>query len=128
MRKAHSPVPSARAKLLRVANKGTIFLDEVGELPMATQARLLRVLETGEYIRVGGQKIMKTDIRIVAATNVNMRKAISEGRFREDLYYSSTPFQYRYRRCATAAKTFCCCSASLPCRWPRNIICQNNPL
>ncbi len=69
------------------ANKGTIFLDEVGELPMATQARLLRVLETGEYIRVGGQKIMKTDVRIVAATNVNMRKAISEGRFREDLYY-----------------------------------------
>ena len=70
-----------------VANKGTIFLDAVGELPMATQARLLRVLETGEYIRVGGQKIMKTDVRIVAATNVNMRKAISEGRFREDLYY-----------------------------------------
>ena len=70
-----------------VANKGTIFLDEVGELPLATQARLLRVLETGEYIRVGGQKIMKTDVRIVAATNVNMPKAVSEGRFREDLYY-----------------------------------------
>ena len=69
------------------ANKGTIFLDEVGELPIATQARLLRVLETGEYIRVGGQKIMKTDVRIVAATNVNMHKAITEGRFREDLYY-----------------------------------------
>ena len=70
-----------------IANKGTIFLDEVGELPLATQARLLRVLETGEYIRVGGQKIMKTNVRIVAATNVNMHKAISEGRFREDLYY-----------------------------------------
>lgn len=70
-----------------VANNGTIFLDEVGELPMATQARLLRVLETGEYIRVGGQKIMKTNVRIVAATNVNMRKAISEGQFREDLFY-----------------------------------------
>ena len=70
-----------------VANKGTIFLDEVGELPMATQARLLRVLETGEYIRVGGQQILKTDVRIVAATNVNIRKAIREGRFREDLYY-----------------------------------------
>lgn len=69
------------------ANKGTIFLDEVGELPLATQARLLRVLETGEYIRVGGQKIMKTDVRIVAATNVNMRRAVSEGRFREDLFY-----------------------------------------
>jgi DNA-binding NtrC family response regulator len=70
-----------------VANKGTIFLDEVGELPMATQARLLRVLETGEYIRVGGTKVMKTDVRIVAATNVNIQKAISENRFREDLYY-----------------------------------------
>ena len=69
------------------ADGGTIFLDEVGELPIATQARLLRVLETGEYIRVGGQKIMKTNVRIVAATNVNMRKAISEGKFREDLYY-----------------------------------------
>ena len=70
-----------------IANKGTIFHDEVGELPIATQARLLRVLETGEYIRVGGQKIMKTDVRIVAATNVNMHKAVSEGRFREDLFY-----------------------------------------
>ena len=70
-----------------IANKGTIFLDEVGELPIQTQARLLRVLETGEYIRVGGTEIMKTDVRIVAATNVNMRKAVSEGRFREDLYY-----------------------------------------
>lgn len=70
-----------------IANKGTIFMDEVGELPMATQARLLRVLETGEYIRVGGQEVRKTDVRIVAATNVNMAKAISEGRFREDLYY-----------------------------------------
>ncbi len=70
-----------------IANKGTIFLDEVGELPLATQARLLRVLETGEYIRVGGQQVLKTDVRVVAATNVNMRKAISEGRFREDLYY-----------------------------------------
>lgn len=70
-----------------IANKGTIFLDEVGELPIATQARLLRVLETGEYIRVGGQEVRKTDVRIVAATNVNMKKAVSEGRFREDLYY-----------------------------------------
>ena len=70
-----------------IANKGTIFLDEVGELPIQTQARLLRVLETGEYIRVGGQEVRKTDVRIVAATNVNMRKAVSEGRFREDLYY-----------------------------------------
>ncbi len=70
-----------------VADKGTLFLDEVGELPMATQARLLRVLENGEYIPVGGTEIRKTDVRIVAATNVNIRQAISEGRFREDLYY-----------------------------------------
>lgn len=70
-----------------IANKGTIFLDEVGELPIQTQARLLRVLETGEYIRVGGTEIRKTNVRIVAATNVNMRKAVSQGRFREDLYY-----------------------------------------
>lgn len=77
------------------ANKGTLFLDEVGELPMATQARLLRVLETGEYIPVGATDVRKTDVRIVAATNVNIRKAISEGRFREDLYYrlNSIPIQ-----------------------------------
>lgn len=78
-----------------VANKGTLFLDEVGELPPATQARLLRVLETGEYIPVGATDVKKTDVRIVAATNVNIRKAISEGRFREDLYYrlNSIPIQ-----------------------------------
>ena len=70
-----------------VANKGTLFLDEVGELPIATQARLLRVLENGEYIPVGATEVRKTDVRIVAATNVNIRQAISEGRFREDLYY-----------------------------------------
>ena len=69
------------------ANKGTLFLDEVGELPMATQARLLRVLENGEYIPVGATEVHKTDVRVVAATNVNIRRAISEGRFREDLYY-----------------------------------------
>ena len=78
-----------------VANKGTLFLDEVGELPLATQVRLLRVLETGEYIPVGSTEVRKTDVRIVAATNVNIRQAISEGRFREDLYYrlNSIPIQ-----------------------------------
>lgn len=70
-----------------VADKGTLFLDEVGDLPLETQALLLRVLETGEYIRVGGTEVRKTDVRIVAATNVNLRKAITEGRFREDLFY-----------------------------------------
>lgn len=69
------------------ANKGTLFLDEVGELPIATQARLLRVLENGEYIPVGATDVRKTDVRVVAATNVNIQRAISEGRFREDLYY-----------------------------------------
>ena len=69
------------------ANGGTIFLDEVGELPLSTQARLLRVLESGEYIKVGSSKVQKTDVRIVAATNVNFKDAIAEGRFREDLYY-----------------------------------------
>lgn len=78
-----------------VANKGTLFLDEVGELPIATQARLLRVLETGEYIPVGATEVKKTDVRIIAATNVNILRAISEGRFREDLYYrlNSIPIQ-----------------------------------
>ena len=70
-----------------VANKGTLFLDEVGELPIATQARLLRVLENGEYIPVGATEVRKTDVRIVAATNVNIERAISEGKFRSDLYY-----------------------------------------
>ncbi len=69
------------------ANGGTIFLDEVGELPLATQARLLRVLESGEYIKVGSSKVQKTNVRIVAATNVNLTEAIADGRFREDLFY-----------------------------------------
>ncbi len=70
-----------------VADGGTLFLDEVGELPLATQARLLRVLESGEFIPVGASQVKKTNVRIVAATNVNMQEAISRGRFREDLYY-----------------------------------------
>ena len=68
-------------------NGGTIFLDEVGELPMTTQARLLRVLENGEFIKVGSSKVQKTDVRIVAATNLDMEKAVAEGKFREDLFY-----------------------------------------
>lgn len=77
----------ARKGYFEVANGGTIFLDEVGELPLATQARLLRVLETGEYIRVGSSKVQKTDVRVVAATNLNIPAAIEKGKFREDLYY-----------------------------------------
>ena len=69
------------------ADQGTIFLDEVAELPLPTQARLLRVLQTGEFIRVGSSKVQKTDVRVVAATNTNLQAAIAEGKFREDLYY-----------------------------------------
>ena len=77
----------ARKGYFEVANDGTLFLDEVGELPMATQARLLRVLENGEFIKVGSSNIQKTNVRVVAATNVNIPEAIEKGRFREDLYY-----------------------------------------
>ena len=69
------------------ADGGTLFLDEVGELPLATQARLLRVLQSGEFMRVGSSKVMKTDVRVIAATNVNLMHAVSKGKFREDLYY-----------------------------------------
>ena len=76
-----------RAGYFEVADGGTIFLDEVGELPLTTQVRLLRVLENGEFIKVGSSKVQKTDVRIVAATNVNMQQAIKKNKFREDLYY-----------------------------------------
>ncbi|MDF2437170.1 MAG: sigma-54-dependent Fis family transcriptional regulator [Bacteroidota bacterium] len=77
----------ARKGYFEVANGGTIFLDEVAEMPMATQARLLRVLESGEFIKVGSSKVLKTDVRVVAATNVNIQLAIEKGKFREDLFY-----------------------------------------
>ncbi|MBN2728757.1 MAG: sigma-54-dependent Fis family transcriptional regulator [Bacteroidales bacterium] len=77
----------ARKGYFEVANTGTIFLDEVAELPLSTQVRLLRVLESGEFMRVGSSKVIKTDVRLVAATNVNLSEAISNGKFREDLYY-----------------------------------------
>lgn len=76
-----------RKGYFEVADGGTIFLDEVGELPIPTQARLLRVLESGEFIKVGSSKVQKTNVRIVAATNVNLTQAVSEGKFREDLFY-----------------------------------------
>ncbi len=78
---------SDRKGYFEVANEGTIFLDEVAELPMSTQVRLLRVLETGEFIKVGSSKSEKTNVRVVAATNVNLTQRVSEGKFREDLYY-----------------------------------------
>ncbi|MBS1651980.1 MAG: sigma-54-dependent Fis family transcriptional regulator [Bacteroidetes bacterium] len=77
----------ARKGYFEVANGGTIFLDEVGELPLATQARLLRVLESGEYLRVGSSKVHKTDVRVVAATNINFNRALDQQKFRTDLYY-----------------------------------------
>ncbi|MBT3560986.1 MAG: sigma-54-dependent Fis family transcriptional regulator [Flavobacteriaceae bacterium] len=78
---------NARKGYFEVADGGTIFLDEVGELPLTTQVRLLRVLENGEYIKVGASEVQKTNVRIVAATNLDMEKAIQKGKFREDLYY-----------------------------------------
>src|SRR5215472_10361528 len=77
----------ARKGYFEVTNGGTIFLDEIGEMPLGTQARLLRVLENGEFIKVGSSKVQKTDVRVVAATNVNLTKNVEDGRFREDLYY-----------------------------------------
>ena len=84
---AFTGATSTRSGYFEVADGGTIFLDEVGELPLATQVRLLRVLETGEFLKVGSSKTQKTNVRIVAATNVQMRDAIQKGKFREDLYY-----------------------------------------
>ena len=84
---AFTGAQGSRQGYFEVANGGTIFLDEVAELPMQTQVRLLRVLETGEFIRVGSSKVIKTNVRVVAATNENMQRAIASGKFREDLFY-----------------------------------------
>ena len=78
-----------------IADGGTLFLDEVGELPLQTQVRLLRVLETGEFLRMGSSQVRKTNVRVVAATNLNMRQAIDDGRFREDLYYRLNTVEIR---------------------------------
>jgi len=84
---AFTDAKAERKGYFEIANGGTLFLDEVGELPLATQVRLLRVLETGEFIRMGASQVQKTNVRVVAATNLNMQDAIRDGRFREDLYY-----------------------------------------
>jgi transcriptional regulator with PAS, ATPase and Fis domain len=84
---AFTDAKSERKGYFEIADGGTLFLDEVGELPLPTQARLLRVLETGEFIRMGDSKVQKTNVRVVAATNLNIPKAIEDGHFREDLYY-----------------------------------------
>jgi transcriptional regulator with PAS, ATPase and Fis domain len=77
----------ARKGYFEVTDGGSIFLDEIGEMPLGTQARLLRVLENGEFIKVGSSKVLKTDVRVIVATNVNLLKAVEKGKFREDLYY-----------------------------------------
>ena len=84
---AFTGATEARKGYFEEADGGTIFLDEVAELPHPTQARLLRVLQTGEFIRVGSSKVQKTNVRVVAATNMNLQEAIAQGRFREDLFY-----------------------------------------
>lgn len=92
---AFTDAKAERKGYFEIANGGTLFLDEVGELPLQTQVRLLRVLETGEFIRMGASQVQKTNVRVVAATNLNMRRAIEEGRFREDLYYRLNTVEIR---------------------------------
>lgn len=92
---AFTDAKAERKGYFEIANGGTLFLDEVGELPLQTQVRLLRVLETGEFIRMGSSQVQKTNVRVVAATNLNMQKAIEDGRFREDLYYRLNTVEIR---------------------------------
>ena len=99
---------ASRKGYFEEADGGTIFLDEVAELPLTTQARLLRVLESGEFIKVGSSTVQKTNIRIVAATNVDMMKAIEKGRFREDLYYRLSTVHITVPPYAKEAVTYCC--------------------
>ena len=90
---------------------------------MSTQARLLRVLESGEFMKVGSSKVQKTDVRVVAATNVNLTQAIAEGRFREDLYYRLNTVLSRYRLCVNVVTMYFCCSVSFPQTLQRNTGC-----
>ena len=92
---AFTDAKSEHKGYFEIADGGTLFLDEVGELPMQTQVRLLRVLETGEFLRMGSSQVRKTNVRVVAATNLNMRQAIDDGRFREDLYYRLNTVEIR---------------------------------
>ncbi|MBR6493223.1 MAG: sigma-54-dependent Fis family transcriptional regulator [Paludibacteraceae bacterium] len=92
---AFTDAKSEHKGYFEIADGGTLFLDEVGELPLQTQVRLLRVLETGEFMRMGSAQVRKTNVRVVAATNLNMRQAIDDGRFREDLYYRLNTVEIR---------------------------------
>ena len=120
---AFTGATSTRSGYFEVADGGTIFLDEVGELPLPTQVRLLRVLENGEFLKVGSSQIQKTNVRIVAATNVNMGAAIEKGRFREDLYYRLSTVEIGLPALRDRGMTFICCFANLPLTLPRNTKC-----
>ena len=111
----------SREGYFSAADGGTLFLDEVGELPLQTQVRLLRVLETGEFIPVGSSEVKRSNVRIVAATNVDMQRAIAEGRFREDLYYRLAAVSIQMPPCANEELTSTCSSASLHSKLASNI-------
>ena len=105
------------------ADGGTIFLDEVAELPHSTQVRLLRVLQTGEFIRVGSSKTQKTNVRVVAATNINLQTAIKEGRFRKTSITGSTRYRYMFPPCANARRISTPCSVNSPPMSPSSTAC-----
>ncbi len=107
---AFTGATESRKGYFEVADGGTIFLDEVAELPHTTQVRWLRVLQTGEFIRVGSSKAQKTNVRVVAATNINLRNAIAEGRFREDSIIGSIRSPYSFLLCGSAKETSICFS------------------
>lgn len=113
----------ARKGYFEEADGGTIFLDEVAELPHPTQARLLRVLQTGEFIRVGSSKVQKTDVRVVAATNMNLQQAIASGVSARTCTTASARCRSRCLRCASGRRTSRCCSANSPPTWPHSTVC-----
>ena len=122
-RGAFTNAMSDRKGYFEEANGGTIFLDEVGELPLSTQVRLLRVLEAGEFMRVGSSKVQKTNVRVVAATNVDMLQAIADGRFRETSTTDSMQCLSTFHLCANARRISLSCSAALLPTLPKNTKC-----
>src|SRR6266566_2861759 len=94
----------------RKAHQGTLFFDEIGEIPLGLQAKLLHVLQDGEFSRVGGEKIIRTDVRLIASTNRDLKAAMQAHQFREDLYYRLNVFEIRIPRCASGARRSRCSS------------------